>query len=242
MTNAAETSGNKPEMRRPRSKSRLFVLCIILGTFVYFGLRGSDWTARISALQEWLMQKPSLDTQPPAKHAGKATRPAILPPSFDLVYADETGKLVAAGRGEAGWTISISSKAGRIGETKTDDNGEWVLTPDEPLAPGDHVLSLLEVDPVGERQISGERTVALTIASRPQGLHQAAGVREAPQAAPQEEKNCAVVRVKPGDSLWGIASRCYGDGAKYPAVFEANRSAVSNPNLIYPDQQLALPH
>lgn len=47
--------------------------------------------------------------------------------------------------------------------------------------------------------------------------------------------------VKRGDTLWGIAKRYYGNGAKYSQIFNANRDKIKNPNLIYPGQVLAIP-
>lgn len=45
-----------------------------------------------------------------------------------------------------------------------------------------------------------------------------------------------------GDSLWKIAGKYYGSGAKWPAIYEANKSVVGgNPNLIYPGQVLVIP-
>ncbi|MCI2105098.1 MAG: LysM peptidoglycan-binding domain-containing protein [Intestinimonas sp.] len=47
--------------------------------------------------------------------------------------------------------------------------------------------------------------------------------------------------VQSGDTLWGIAKRVYGDGAKYTKIFTANKSKVKNPNLIYVGQVLTIP-
>lgn len=47
--------------------------------------------------------------------------------------------------------------------------------------------------------------------------------------------------VKKGDSLWAIAKKYYGDGSKWPRIFDANRSKIKNPNLIYPGQKLSIP-
>ena len=44
--------------------------------------------------------------------------------------------MVAAGRSEAGWTIQLKSQSQVLGETKADDNNEWVLTPEASLPPG----------------------------------------------------------------------------------------------------------
>ena len=47
--------------------------------------------------------------------------------------------------------------------------------------------------------------------------------------------------VQPGNSLWRIARRVYGDGPKYTEIYEANRSQIKDPDLIYPGQIFRLP-
>ncbi len=44
-----------------------------------------------------------------------------------------------------------------------------------------------------------------------------------------------------GDSLSKIAKREYGDGARWHAIFDANRDQISNPDLIHPGQVLTIP-
>ena len=44
-----------------------------------------------------------------------------------------------------------------------------------------------------------------------------------------------------GDSLSKIAQRYYGNAAKWPRIYEANREAIKDPDLIYPGQQLRIP-
>ena len=44
-----------------------------------------------------------------------------------------------------------------------------------------------------------------------------------------------------GDGLWKIAAKYYGDGSKYPAIFEANKPMLSDPDKIYPGQVLRIP-
>lgn len=46
--------------------------------------------------------------------------------------------------------------------------------------------------------------------------------------------------VQPGDSLWQIASRVYGDGRYWVLLYQANADRIGNPNLIYPGQHLRL--
>ena len=47
--------------------------------------------------------------------------------------------------------------------------------------------------------------------------------------------------VKRGDTLWAIAKAAYGDGNKYPVIFEANKPMLSHPDKIYPGQKLRIP-
>ena len=47
--------------------------------------------------------------------------------------------------------------------------------------------------------------------------------------------------IKSGDSLSKIAKSMYGDAAKYPFIFEANREVIKDPDLIYPGQTIRIP-
>ncbi|ETX05136.1 LysM peptidoglycan-binding domain-containing protein [Candidatus Entotheonella palauensis] len=49
--------------------------------------------------------------------------------------------------------------------------------------------------------------------------------------------------VQPGDSLWGIAARpaIYQDPLLWPILYQGNRDRLSDPDMIYPRQELAVP-
>jgi nucleoid-associated protein YgaU len=47
--------------------------------------------------------------------------------------------------------------------------------------------------------------------------------------------------VEKGDTLSGIAKKMYGSPNKYPAIFEANRPMLKDPDRIYPGQVLRIP-
>jgi Phage tail lysozyme/LysM domain len=47
--------------------------------------------------------------------------------------------------------------------------------------------------------------------------------------------------VQPGDTLYGIAQRYWGNGKYWPALYQANRSKISDPNLIYAGQVMTVP-
>jgi hypothetical protein len=242
--------------RKRRGLWRLLILTLLFcAGAVYLERQGFDWKNDPAAPQE----RPSASL--PVKRADLPTKPSALTPNFDIAYADETGKLVAAGRGEAGWVIRLSSNTQTLGETKAGEDGEWVLIPEQPLASGEHILSLLAIDPVSQRSVSGQRSITVSIALRRENVRQAGTERtiQVPAAAgpapastqmtagtasPSNDgqNDCGVVVVKPGDTLWQMAQHCYGDGTKYSIIFQSNRQRIQNPNLIYADQQFSLPH
>ena len=47
--------------------------------------------------------------------------------------------------------------------------------------------------------------------------------------------------MQPGNSLWVIARKAYGDGMHYTAIFGANKEHIRDPNRIYPGQVITLP-
>ena len=55
------------------------------------------------------------------------------------------------------------------------------------------------------------------------------------------EPESAFYTVKKGDSLSKIAKRFYGNAMKYQQIFEANRPMLSDPDKIYPGQNLRIP-
>lgn len=59
--------------------------------------------------------------------------------------------------------------------------------------------------------------------------------------AKKEEPAATFYEVKSGDSLSKIAKAHYGDAMKYMEIFEANKPMLSDPNKIYPGQQLRIP-
>lgn len=60
-------------------------------------------------------------------------------------------------------------------------------------------------------------------------------------AAVVEEKGSTYYTVEKGDSLWKIAEANYGDGSKYPVIFEANVPMIQDADEIYPGQVLRIP-
>lgn len=61
----------------------------------------------------------------------------------------------------------------------------------------------------------------------------------APTPEPAPAPSGTYYTVVPGDNLWGIAERFYGDGTRYPEIAAAN--GVENPSLIFPGQTFLIP-
>jgi LysM repeat protein len=47
--------------------------------------------------------------------------------------------------------------------------------------------------------------------------------------------------VRPGDTLSSIALRFYGSRARWPVIYQANKSVITNPDSIFPGEVLTIP-
>lgn len=83
-------------------------------------------------------------------------------------------------------------------------------------------------------------TVSLTL-TRASDAAAAVGPLSKPTSSASTKSVNRTYTVKKGDTLWAIAKKYYGDGAKWPRIFDANRDKVKNANLIYPGQVLTIP-
>jgi nucleoid-associated protein YgaU len=89
--------------------------------------------------------------------------PVPVSPSFDVVKVGPTGTAVIAGRAEPGSKVTVRDGDKIIGEVTADRRGEWVLVPDQPIGPGDRLLSLEATDGKGGPPVRSDETVALSI-------------------------------------------------------------------------------
>lgn len=47
--------------------------------------------------------------------------------------------------------------------------------------------------------------------------------------------------IQKGDTLWAIATKAYGNGAKYKAIVDANKEVIKDENKIFPGQKIRIP-
>ncbi len=135
---------------------------------------------------------------------------------------DESGRIVIRGRATAGAVIVIFLDGRPIGRTSVGADGRWALSPEGGVTPGLHRLRVDQLDQAG--------TVVASVAtpfSRAEMLTTLPGER--------------FIIVQPGNSLWRIARRTYGEGVRYTVIFSKNRDQIGDPDLIYPGQVFLLP-
>lgn len=144
------------------------------------------------------------------------------PTVIDVVDYDADGNLSFGGRATPGAVVQGYVDNRFAGRTVADADGRWTITPEHPVAPGQHVLRADTLGPDGAVAARAEIPFL-----RPESLYVPDGER-------------AVV-VQPGNSLWRIARRTLGSGADYTIIYEANRAQIRDPDLIYPGQVILLP-
>jgi hypothetical protein len=163
----------------------------------------------------------------PGNNQGSVVLQAPAPPQSGLLILqsvdyDADGRLIIGGQAPPGEEVRAYLDNRYLGVAKADQAGRWHIKPEDLVAPGLHNLRIDEVD-------AGGKVVARVESpfSRALPVDVAAGSQ--------------VVVVQPGNSLWLIASRTYGSGFRYTAIYQANKGQITDPDLIYPGQIFKLP-
>lgn len=139
---------------------------------------------------------------------------------------DNKGNVALAGKGKPGTDVQVYLKNKHIGEAEVDEKGDWKLIPKKEIAPGTYDLRADQVDDEGKVvsriEIPFQREAAEDVILAKGGLE----IRAV---------------VQPGNSLWRIARRMYGEGTQYTLIYQANENQIKDPDLIYPGQIFTLP-
>ncbi len=90
----------------------------------------------------------------------------------------------------------------------------------------------------GEAADSATKEKVILLIGNVEGIAQ---VDESLTVASDDGADSEMYTVEPGDTLWAIATAAYGDGNRYPDIFEANKPMLSDPDKIYPGQVLRIP-
>lgn len=141
--------------------------------------------------------------------------------TLDVIDYGADGRMVLSGTAPEGATVRAALDNRSLGESRADGEGNWKLAPDDPVAPGIYALRVELLDPAG------------AVVARISTPFSRAGVIG--------EIASGTVVVQPGNSLWRIARRVYGDGIRYTTIYDRNKAQIADPDLIYPGQIFTLP-
>jgi len=193
-----------------------------------------------------LLQGPSPPPLPASPAPGEAGRPGPLL-GLEVVDYDEQGRIRFAGGAPPGAEVRLYVDDQAVGDARSDAQGRWSLTPERTVDPGTHRLRLdqladaqgADARPAGAHGAGAHGTDAHgsdagRVASRIELPFQRVSL-------PPEALDRSRVVVQPGQSLWAIARRVYGQGTRYTVIYAANREQIRNPDLIYPGQIFAMP-
>jgi nucleoid-associated protein YgaU len=151
--------------------------------------------------------------------------------SVDAISYDEAGDVTLTGRATGPGTVRVYLDNVPVLTTEVGEDGQWRT----PLPDVDTGVYTLRVD-----EIAADGTVA----SRSETPFQREPVQTILALVEEEGDLGAPVRlvtVQPGNTLWGISRRSYGEGTLFVRVFEANRERIRDPDLIYPGQVFTVP-
>ena len=183
-------------------------------------------TARSAAVPAIAPHAPptAVTVVPALPGAGAAPPKALAMPSLaiEAVDYDQSGGIGLSGRAEPGSVVQLYLDNQFIGRATAGVDGLWSLSPDRQVPPGIYTLRADRVDADGK--VLSRLEIPF---SRAQPLN---------QLPPGN-----YVVVQPGNSLWRIARRTYGEGIQYTVIYDANRDQIREADLIYPGQVFALP-
>ena len=150
--------------------------------------------------------------------------------ALDAIAYDPLGNVTLSGRSNPDGLVRFYVNNEAISAAKTDDTGYWETDLSD-VIPGTYTL---RIDELGSR---GDVVSRLESPFKREDRQKLAALI-APSSSPVRIN---IVTVQPGNTLWAIARKRYGDGLLYVRVFEANRDKIKDPDLIYPGQLFDLP-
>ena len=145
--------------------------------------------------------------------------------ALETVDYDESGSVIFSGRAEPGARVRVLANDEVVGTTTTGDDGRWSVEAGANFSPGVYDLQVDQIDPE-----TGQVTAVIALPFE----------RATPEAA-LRARDAGRVVVQPGNSLWRIARRLYGEGIQYTVIYQANQDQIRDPDLIYPGQVFDAP-
>ena len=157
--------------------------------------------------------------QRPSGETGLADRKLVL----EAVQYTVDGGISISGQAPAEAMVVAFLNETELARVRTPTDGDWTIAPDAEVPPGLHTLRVDQLGPAGEVQAS----VSTPFANQPM--------------VDDLDRDEGMVVIQPGDNLWTIARRTYGQGWEYTLIYRANRDQIRDPDLIYPGQVFVVP-
>jgi nucleoid-associated protein YgaU len=190
-----------------------------------------------------------------------STAPDSTAMTLDSANLDPGGVFHVSGRAQQGASIKLYLNDSYVASATLGVDRHFSFTINDGLTPGTYRLRLEAIaadsNAVKARleiplKLTGSMVASTTSKdgadAPPNDLRQGQknGVEQEPPVGKGPGAAVVVPRVwttavARGDNLWRISRSTYGDGRRYPSIFEANRTKIHNPNLIYPGQIFVLP-
>jgi nucleoid-associated protein YgaU len=168
--------------------------------------------------------------------------------AIQSVEADAVGGLVAKGSAEPNATVRLYLNQADLAEAKTQSDGRWSLTIERGMSPGGYVMRADEIGHGDASVVASADTpfdypeaAAPTSPTAPIPASTSAGQSSALSPADPVVGSIQTKRVVTGHTLWALSQSYYGDPTRYPAIVEANRAQIHNPNVIFPGQVFVVP-
>ena len=155
--------------------------------------------------------QPAQALQTPNAHSGSL--------SLDTAEYGDKGELMLSGHASPNATLRLYADNQPIATVTADAQGKWSSVSSRPQSQGKVELRVDE--------LATDGSVAQRIAE--------------PFETPAATASTGQYTVQPGNSLWIIARKAYGNGTHYTVIFGANKEHIKDPNLIYPGQVISLP-
>lgn len=143
-------------------------------------------------------------------------------PQIGAVQYDGAGHVSVTGHTAPDERVLLYIENKPVGDTRADAHGDWSVKLSDTVGAGNYAL---RVDSIGKDD---------KVRARAQLQFRRVEV-------PKELAGNQFLVVQPGDTLWHIARRTYGEGLLFTDIYHANRNEIVDPNLIYPGQVVALP-
>ena len=159
--------------------------------------------------------------------------------AIQSVEADAPSGLVAKGSAQPNTTLRLYLNQADVAEAKTQSDGRWSLTIKGGMSPGGYVIQADEINPSGATVVASANTPF----DYPDMPAAPASAEPSPTPSPADPviQSVQTKRVATGHTLWALSKSYYGDPTRYPAIVDANRAQIHNPNLIYPGEVFVVP-